>query len=253
VASFDVIVPAGGKIDAEFAEVVGTSSKALISFNERTMLARTLDTLRGSGLVNRIVVVGSHEVREHPDAQAADLVLEEGSSGPDNILRGLNALGETDEVLIVTSDLPFLSEQGMRDFVGKCRRGEGIDFHVPLIAQHEFADQFPGTTATFVRLKDGCYTTGCAYLATGKGLRQAIEHIEQVFQRRKSKLGMARLLGFRFVFELLTRRLTVPAVEKKVMDILGCRGAAVPNSPAELAFDIDYLDDYRYSLERFRS
>ena len=38
MAGFDVVIPAGGEIDPGFAKVVGTKSKALIKFNDKTVL-----------------------------------------------------------------------------------------------------------------------------------------------------------------------------------------------------------------------
>jgi len=92
------------------------------------------------------------------------------------------------------------------------------------------------------------WTTGCAYVIGVEALRRARPYIERVFENRKSKIGMARLLGPTFVFKWLTNRLRVPDIERKVSTLLGVQGAAVPHSPPELAFDIDYLEDYQYAL-----
>ena len=101
-------------------------------------------------------------------------------------------------------------------------------------------------------LIDGTWTTGCAYLATPKGMFAAMEHIERVFQNRKSKLGMARILGLKFVYGYLTQKLTVSDVEAKVKDVLKCSAVAIPGSPPELAFDIDYPEDYHYALQTIK-
>lgn len=255
VALLDVIIPAGGEIDEAFARVVGVKNKALIPIDGTPVISRTIDALRATGMVDRIVVVTSKELLDNPIMKRADIVLNEGKSGPENIFRALDELLKSknppEKVAIVTSDLPFLTPEAIRDFIQLCP--DGKDFCVPLIEQEDFLECFPSAQATFVRLRDGIYTTGCMYVATCKGLQTALHHIEQVFQRRKSKLGMARLLGFGFVFKLLTRSLTVTMVEAKVCSILGCKGVAVPNSPAELAFDIDYIEDYQYAIGAARS
>lgn len=59
---------------------------------------------------------------------------------------------------------------------------------------------------------------------------------------------MAKLLGPGFVLKWLTKRLTLVDVEAKIMNVLGCSGAAVTGSAPELAFDIDYKDDYDYAV-----
>jgi GTP:adenosylcobinamide-phosphate guanylyltransferase len=255
VALLDVIIPAGGEIDEAFARVVGVKNKALIAIDGEPVISRTIAALRASGLVDRIVVVTSKDLVDHAVFKRADIVLPEGKSGPENIFRALDELLKSknppERVMIVTSDLPFLTEDCIKHFVDMCPRDK--DFCVPLIEQGDFLETFPSAEATFVKLKGGIYTTGCMYLATAKGLQTAIHHIEQVFQRRKSKLGMARLLGFGFILKLLTRSLTVEMVEQKVSTILGCRGVAVPNSPPELAYDIDYVEDYQYAIGAAKS
>lgn len=246
----DVIVPAGGTINESFARVVGTNNKALIKLEGRSVIRNTLECLRGLNWVRRIVVIGSEAVKIEA-AGLADEVLKEGTTGPENIFNGLrwltNEFSPSERVMIVTSDLPFLTGDILRSFLEKCPLDK--DFCVPLISKDSFDETFPGATATFVTMQDGTWTTGCAYLATAKGLFTAMPHIEKVFELRKSKLGMARMLGPRFVYGYLTKKLTVRDVEDKVRDLLKCSGVAVPNSPPELSYDIDYIEDYHYALQ----
>lgn len=251
MTDLDVIIPAGGKLNQAFTRVAGTSSKALIQFEGATVLSSTIDALRECRSTRRIVVVGSQEVLDNPDSRLADAALLETTSGPQNILKGLKWLLDQhqapEHVMIVTCDLPFVTAETFEKFLSLCPAGK--DFCVPLISRESFGDAFPGTSATFVKLIDGTWTTGCAYLVSCKGLMKAIGHIEAVFKNRKSKLGMAKLLGMRFVYGLLTQKLTVTDVERKVEQLLHCVGVAVPGSPPELAFDIDYIDDYHYALQ----
>lgn len=254
MAGFDVVIPAGGSIPDEFSRVVGVKSKPLIVFEEKTVLRRTLEALRGCSQVGRIVVVGSPDVVAHDDSKLADYVLPEVGSAPKNIWAGaqhLQALNfPPDRVIVVTGDLPFLKSETIDNFLGLC--DQAIDFNVALVAKDDFDEAFPGATGTFVRLLDGEWTTGCGYLLTMRGMKIAMEHMEKVFQRRKSKFAMARLLGPKFLWDYMNKKLTVSDVEQKVMDILRVRGRAVPGSPPELAFDVDHLDDYHYALSSFK-
>jgi molybdopterin-guanine dinucleotide biosynthesis protein A len=255
MAQLPVIIPAGGKLPDDFARVVGTHSKALIRFDGKTILQNTVEALKGSGHVNRVVLIGSPEVREHADAGLADDVLAEGETGPENIFRGLDFLLEEpnppERVLICTCDLPFLSDKGVRGFLDACPQNK--DFCVPLISEADYAEAYPQAEATFVTLRDGVYTTGCLYSANTHALQKALHHIDRLFMNRKSKVGMARVLGMRFVLLLLTKRLTIKDIEDKVMDLLGCSGAAVAGSAAELAYDVDYLEDYHYVVATLKA
>ncbi len=251
----DVIIPAGGKLDESFARVVGTHSKALIKFEKKTILENTIEALKDSDRVNRIVVVGSSEVIESSAVQHADEVLPEGGSGPENIFRGLDALMETaqkpERVLITTSDLPFMTPKTVNTFLDSCPTN--VHFCVPLIEKPDYEEAFPRAEATFVELKDGIYTTGCMYNVDTRALRKALHHIDHLFANRKSKIGMARMLGFVFAWKLINKRLFVSDIEKKVFELLECSGKAIHNSPPELAYDIDYIEDYHYALQMFQS
>lgn len=250
MTTYDAILPAGGRIDPEFAKQVGTDVKALIRFEDRSILERTLAALKGTGWVGRTIVIGGPEVHRSEGGRMADALLEEGSSGPDNILRGLRYLlaqpNPPSKVLVVTTDLPFLTPSLLDRFIELCPKDR--DICVPLISRREWDARFPSSTATFVKLADGEWTTGCAYLIDVRALQNAMPQIERVFANRKSPIGMAKLLGPAFLAKFLTKRLTVADVEKKIQSMLGCTGAAVRNAPPELSYDIDYADDYEYAI-----
>ncbi|MCB8932854.1 MAG: NTP transferase domain-containing protein [Fimbriimonadaceae bacterium] len=245
----DAILPAGGRLDPETAARAGTEVKALASFGDQTILERTIGALRESGHVRRIIVIGPTLLQGHPSCAGADAVLEEAATGPDNIFLGVDHLAAQDdaldEMLIVTTDLPFLSGEIVRSYLGLCP--DDREFCVPLISRGEFNARYPGATATFVTLRDGEFTAGCMYAAKLDALRRARPHIERVFEQRKNKLGMARLLGLGFVWGYLRRTLTVADIERKVQSLLDCRGAAIAGSPPELAYDIDDLEDFDYA------
>ncbi len=247
--TYDAILPAGGRIEPAFASVVGTDVKALIQFGPETILQRTLSVLKETGRIGRTIVIGGREVQEHV-ASIASEVLSEGVSGPDNILKGLKyLLAQPDppqKVFVITTDLPFLSPEIVDRYLDQCPQER--DICVPLVSKTEWDKRFPNSGATFAKLGDGTWTTGCAFLIDVGALESAMPQIERVFQNRKSILGMAKLLGPRFLFKFITKTLNVPDIEVKIQSMLGCTGAAVRNAPTELAYDIDALDDYEYAL-----
>ena len=250
--TYDAILPAGGRIDPAFASKVGTDVKALIRFGDKSILQRTLEALAGTERVGRTIVIGGKEVHEHAAGLASE-VLPEGASGPDNILKGLKHLLASEDppkkVLVVTTDLPFLTPEIVNRFLDACPPER--DICVPLVSKKEWFERFPNSTATFATLGDGVWTTGCAYLIDVTALESAMPQIERVFKNRKNVMGMARLLGPKFLFKFVRKTLNVPDVEVKIQAMLGCSGAAIRNAPTELAFDIDALDDYEYAVSHF--
>jgi len=255
VTTFDAILPAGGTISAEFAAKVGTPNKALIRFHNRSILERTLDALNDSGRVSQTVVIGTKEVLESHEAAKATQTLPAGGSGPENMLKGLkhiiNRPNPPKKVMIVTTDLPFLTPEIIVDFIDRCPSDR--DICVPLVTKQQFTTRFPNATATFIRLRDNEWTTGGAFLIDVQAFQVAMPHIERLFENRKSKLGMVKLLGPLFLFKFLRKTLIVPDVEAKIQSMLGCSGGAVLDSPPELAYDIDDLEDYNYAMDNLNA
>lgn len=250
----DAILPAGGRISGRLAREMGTEVKALLPFGGKTVLERTLATVRATGRVGRVVVIGPSEVRRRA-APLADAVLPETESGAGNILQGLRWLRAQNEglpperALILTTDLPFLTREAVTGFLDTCP--ERLDLCVPIIERREFEVRFSRPPTRFVYLRDGAWMIGCAFLINPAAVLRKQALIKQVFAARRSQLKMARLLGPSFILRFATRLLTVRDIERKCLELLGCTGGAVRGCAPELGFDIDYAADYRYAVLRW--
>ena len=151
------------------------------------------------------------------------------------------------KVVIVTSDLPFLTPELITQFIEACPKD--VDLCLPLITRGDYQTRFPHSSSTFIPLQDDTWTAGNIYLIDVDALRKAMPHMERIFLVRKSKLGMAKLLGPVFLYKFVRKQLTVPLVESKLKQILNCSGAPVMNCAPELAYDIDAIDDYEYAMK----
>ena len=244
-----MILPAGGTLDPHFAKVALTPVKAMIRTGDNLLIFRAIEALRLSGRVNRIIVVGGAEVKSALEGRV-DAVLPVGRSLPENILRGVKELlampNSPERILIVTTDLPYLDEKVLAKWIDMCP--ENVDFCGALVEDSAYLDRFPGSTSTFAKLKGGAYTLGGAYLVKVDSLRRAMPHIEGAVANRKNVMAMAKLLGFGFLTKFMARAVTVEDVEAKISEIIRASVKAVPDSPPELAFDIDDIGDYEYAL-----
>lgn len=242
----DVVLPAGGRISGEFAHLAGTEIKALIRFEEETILRRTIRALRDSGCVDRIVVIGPEEALAEARESGADLMLAEGATGPDNIYRGLEGLTNVGaQLLIATGDMPFLTPTTVRDFLALCPAEP--ELCIPIIERAEFEALYPGLIRTDTPLRDGAFRLGGLFRAEVSTLRRVRPHLEQMFAARKNNLEMARIIGIPFIVRYLFRRLTVDQIVNRASEVLQCRGAAVRHVPPELAFDIDLPEELAYA------
>ena len=244
----DVVLPAGGRIGGDFARTAGTEIKALIRFEEETILRRTISALRASGCVGRIAVIGPEEVRTEARECGADLVLPEGKTGPDNIFRGLDGLTNvTPHLLIVTGDMPFLLPESVRDFLALCPTEAEIC--IPIVERGAFETLYPDLIRTDTPLRDGYFRLGGLFRVDVGTLRRTRSHLEQMFAARKNNLAMARMIGIPFIVRYLFRRLTVDQILVRASEVLQCRGAAVRGVPPELAFDIDIPEEFAYARQ----
>jgi molybdopterin-guanine dinucleotide biosynthesis protein A len=247
----DVIMPAGGRVSGELAEESGATIKALIPLRGETLLQREIRALRDTGRIGRIAVIGPAEV-EDAALHGADIVLPEGSDGPENIFRGLEWLqaqpNAAHRVLVVTTDLPFLTSEALTQFIEMCP--PELDICVPVVERREYEAVFPEAPGVWMRLQDGEWAIGCAFLLNAPALQNSRPHLEQAFAARKSPVGMARLLGPAFILRFLFKRLTVAHILERCQRVLGCTGAPIRGCAPELAYDIDEVPEYRYALQR---
>lgn len=235
-SQFDAIIPAGGCLTGQDIE------KAGLLVGRKTLIETVYDALRESGNVRRIVVIG-HEYDK------ADKNLEARESGPANIYAGLEWLmaqeNPPQKVLIATCDLPFVSGQSVRDFLALCPPEAALA--LPIIRKESFNTRFPGTSSTFVRLREGSFTLGGMFVLDADALLKARPHIEKVFAARKSKLQMAKLFGPVILLKFLLGKLNLAEVEATAQRIIGCSARAIPDAPAELAFDVDDEEELEYA------
>ena len=99
------VITAGGPIDGAYAELARTNLKALAPVRGSTMIERTIDVLRETG-VNRVAVVGNEEVRRCVDGRVEKIVPDAGS-GAKNVLAALDAWADDGEPLVyLTCDMP---------------------------------------------------------------------------------------------------------------------------------------------------
>ena len=246
----DVILPAGGRIQGSFAEEAGAEVKALIQLRSTSLLEIVVDSVRATGRVNRAVIAGPDTLFAEVESRV-DKLLPDAESGPQNIFNGLAWLGTqphpADHVLILTTDLPFITADSVSGFLDACPADS--DICLPLFSKLDFESRFPHSVNSYVRLRDGEWTIGCAFLLRRQALERNRQNIDRIFEARKSPLSLARQLGPFFIARYLTRTLRVPHLEAHCHNLTGCIATAVRGCDPALAFDIDEPSDFHYARD----
>lgn len=249
-ARVPAVVLAGGALKPEMAAVAGTANRALVVVGGRTMLHSVITALKESGVVAPIVVVGapaSGDGVEHVD-DAGGFV--------ENVYAGAAHVGESERILIATSDLPYLSAESVRDVV---ERGSALnaDLVYPVVPVSLCSARFPGIRRTAVKLRDGEFTGGNIVLVRRVFMESQQDRLSRAYAYRKSPLRLAMMLGMsttlRFAAAaLLPGYLRIASLEAAMGRFVHGITRALISPYPEIATDIDRPEDLE-ALRRLES
>ena len=244
---YDIVIPAGGTIDTDYAEAIGSLCRALAPLGpeQRPVLQCVIDTLRETGYARRIFAAAPPAVRE--TITGVDLWLPAGDSGAQNILAGLAEVDPNRLALVCPSDLPLLTASSVTQFLSLCQ--PDAEIAVGLVRAEAYHTLFPGAPPSqFTALADtGPVTLGSVFLVhPGLITRQAVL-LNRLFEGRKSQWQTAKLLGPRLLWNWAAKSLTVPMITTRAEKLTGGKVQIVSEVSPLLAYDIDTLDDYTYA------
>ncbi len=248
--TWDVVIPAGGTVDAAFARAIGSPYRPLAPLGSQNtpVLQHVVDALRASGNIGRVICVAPPAVSSV--ITGVDLWLPAGESGTDNIRAGLASATPGRQALVCASDLPLLTPESLRDFLAACR--PDAEVAVGLIRADDYNAAFPDAPPSeFVRLADaGPVTLGGVFLVHPNLLRRHETLFRRMFQSRKEQWRMAGLLGPRLLWQFATRTLRLRDIAARAEAILGGPVQVVEGASPVLAYDMDSHDDYTYARTR---
>jgi GTP:adenosylcobinamide-phosphate guanylyltransferase len=251
----DAVVLAGGEDKGPLREITGVAHRPLIELAERSLLNRTLAAMRAARRIERIALVGGEEVTRAADRALFDVAAPACEEFADNILQGVEALGSQGQVLFSPADFPFLTPEALDDFIARAQDAQAA-LAYPIIRREDSEAKFPGTSRTYVRLRQGTFTGGNIVLAEVEVLRRCRDLVAQIFGHRKNPVRLAQVFGFGFVLRLALGKLDVAQLEQRAAQLLGARVAAVMSGYPEIGFDVDKpadLEDARRLVARVES
>jgi GTP:adenosylcobinamide-phosphate guanylyltransferase len=170
----------------------------------------------------------------HTPAQGPDPI--------DSIVAGAQALRAADTVLMCACDLPLLTPEALAQFVSEGLEA-GADCCYPMIAKQAVEAEFPGCPRTYIRFRDGRFTSGNIALVARGFVVDHREKIHQAFGLRKSPLKVASLLGPMTVLGLALGVTSMARLAERVGKSADCSIAVIECRHAEIAFDVDKPSD----------
>lgn len=234
------LILAGADNDGPLRESSQATNEALIEIMGKPMISYIIETLKKTPTIDRIVIIGpKKELQEvYPDLE----IIQNNGSIMDNLSVGLQHLKAEEYILILTSDIPLITEEAISDFLHLCSQRNG-DFFYPINSKEVSEQAYPGVRRTFVQVKDGTFTGGNVFLVHTEAALRSLPKAKEFIAMRKKPLKLAGILGITFIFRFLTKTLTIRAAEERVSKILGLRGVAIISSYPEIGVDVDKPED----------
>lgn len=243
---YDAIILAGGEISSELKKIAPYENEALIIIGHYPMIYYVYRALRQSHFVRNIVISGFTETLRNIFAREERLFfVNGGANATESFANGMAMLQEqgiSEQVLIMPSDIPFITTAAIDDFINQAQASEA-DFYYTVTRKEVNEAKFPGVARTYVNIQDGILSGGNLFILKSALFGQVLDIALKLVERRKKPLAMARLFGFRLVWQYIIRRLNIETVEKRFYEVLGIRGKAIISPYAEVGVDVDKPSD----------
>lgn len=236
----DAVVLAGAPNDGQLKEADAAKWEASIPIYDKPMVNYVIEALQNSERIAKIVVVAPLELKGILPANC--LLVEAGTSLPENIFRAMEHLEQKNKVLLVTSDIPFVHAEAIDDFLDRCGELPG-DVYYPLISKESNEQVYPETERTYFTLKEGAFTGGNLLLATAEAINNSRWVMDEVFTQRKKPWKVIRMLGLFFILKFMSKQLTLRELEQRASSILGYKGLFIISPYPELGTDVDKPSD----------
>lgn len=240
----NAVITAGGPISGAYAKLARTDLKALVPVHGGTMLAHTIDAARGAG-ATRIAVVGNDAVRAAVGSRVDKIVADTGS-GSGNVLAALDAWGEeSDRLLYLTCDMPYVSSSALSSFVTKVPASM---LSMAICEEADFFSRFPEARGFGVTLNGEVVVNGGAFLIPAGAGPRIRSFATRLFEARKAPWKMASIAGPALMLKFVFGRLAISELEERATSLLGMPVRAARGCAPELGFDADDLAAYQYVL-----
>lgn len=233
-AKVDAVILAGGNASG-LSDTV--SCKGLVPICDRPMVEYVIDAVRSSARIRRIAVVLPDAAKNDWHRKVDHLIISYGNV-VDNFLAAVDALGDSDRVLVVSGDVPLITPEAIDDYLTRCEPFDG-DLYYPIATKESVEAKFPGVERTYMRMRSGTFTGGNIGLVNPAAIVRNRALMESVFEARKSPLTLVQLLGFGFIVKFFLHWLTVEELEAKASELVGGKGQAVIVKYPEIGFDVD--------------
>jgi len=233
----DCIVLAGGrpKPGEPLWERTQGRPKAMLEIAGRPMIAWVLDALRGSRQIGRIVLVGLEEAAAL--SPGIETVADQGDI-VGNLYAGIARLDASSPAAYCWSDIP-LATPAMIDRYVEGTADPLLDVNAALVERSRLQARYPAADDLWLRFAEGDFLAADFGIFHPRHALRLRPHIEALAPNRKSALRQALYLGLPVLLRYVTRRLSIPRLERHLERryAMRCRIRVVQDP--ELGLDVD--------------
>lgn len=238
----DAIVLAGALNDGALRAVSSVAYEAEIEIAGKPMVAYVLDTLNRMDEIERVAVAGyaTDNLLRYMTGKVCR--VDPGDSMVDSLIKALELLQSKRPVLVVTSDIPLITPEAIRDFLVRCQANPG-DVHYSFVSKVQNEARYPGVQRTYVKLRDGVFTGGNIALLSPDIVRERIDILKRAASFRKNPVQLCSMLGWKYLFKFIFGLLTIREVEDRVSRALGLKAVGIISPYPEVGIDVDKPSD----------
>ena len=250
MSGIDAVILAGSTNAGRLRNCSKEAFEAMVEIEKKPMVSYVFDVLKKSKSINRIVLAGPHEQMSRLFGNIDQVYIAPGGDTPiDSLMNALEILKPQGNVLVATCDIPLLTIDSVADFLKRCSKRQA-DVYYPVIPKDVNDRLYPGVKRTYIRFKDGTFTGGNLFLINPKVVKGAADKARAFVEKRKSPIGLAKLVGWRFLVKFLLRLVTLKETEERVSRIFGIKGAVIISPFPEVGIDVDKPSDLALVREK---
>jgi GTP:adenosylcobinamide-phosphate guanylyltransferase len=243
---YDAIILAGGESSSELKKIAPYDNEALIIIGNYPMIYFVYNAVRQCPGIRKIVVSGPVDsLRNILPREELLFFVPSGNNAVESLSNAVELLkkeGTSEKILIMPTDIPFITREAIEDFIEKCEKSQN-DFYYPLTSKETNEKSFPGVKRTYVRLKEGVFTGGNLFMVKTQLIDTFLDLALKLVIRRKNPLAIARLFGLGLVWKFITGTLSLVAAEKRFYQVTGIKGKAIISTYAQIGVDVDKPSD----------
>ncbi|MGE5415306.1 MAG: NTP transferase domain-containing protein [Acidobacteriota bacterium] len=245
---YDVIILAGGVNSGKLSKFAPYDSEALIIIGNYPMIYYVLEAVKASQRIRNIIISGPQDsLKELLKKEDGLCFAQSGTDAVESFVNALASVGKenlTEKVLIIPTDIPFITAEAIDDFVQQCENNEA-DVHYSVVNKDVVQAGYPGIIRTYFKTRHGVFTGGNVVLLRLSIIDKCIEMAHFLVANRKNTLAIAKFFGLGMLWKLISGRLTFSDAEQRFNEMSGIKGKAIISNYPEVGVDVDKPSDLK--------